>query len=70
MMSDFLEAIGRVLVEAFIWITIFIYFFMFGALKASDIYEIKEIQDVREVENGYYITINDEIYYKEVEKDE
>ena len=24
-----------------------------------------EIQDIRQVENGYYVTINDEIYYKE-----
>ena len=24
-----------------------------------------EIQDIKEVDNGYYITINNEIYYKE-----
>ena len=29
----------------------------------------REIQEVREVDNGYYITINDEIYYKEVENE-
>ena len=28
-----------------------------------------EIQEIKPVETGYYITINDEIYYKEVENE-
>ena len=68
-MSDIWENIGRILGEVFVWITFLFYFFMFGALKGMDIYEIKEIQSVREVDNGYYITINNEIYYKEVENE-
>ena len=27
-----------------------------------------EIQEIKPVEQGYYITINDEIYYKEMER--
>lgn len=28
-----------------------------------------EIQDIKQVDNGYYITINDDIYYSEVENE-
>jgi hypothetical protein len=27
--------------------------------------KLMEIQDIKQVDNGYYITINNEIYYKE-----
>lgn len=29
-------------------------------------YEEIKVQDIKQVDNGYYITINNEIYYKEV----
>ena len=29
-------------------------------------YEKIKVQDIKQVDNGYYITINNEIYYKEV----
>lgn len=31
-----------------------------------EIMKIEEIQEIKPVDNGYYITINNEIYYKEV----
>lgn len=29
-------------------------------------YEEIKVQEIKQVDNGYYITINNEIYYKEV----
>lgn len=37
--------------------------FLIGILVS---YEEIKVQDIKQVDNGYYITINNEIYYKEV----
>lgn len=35
-------------------------------IGVSLFYEEIKVQDIKQVDNGYYITINNEIYYKEV----
>lgn len=37
--------------------------FLIGILVS---YEEIKVQEIKQVDNGYYITINNEIYYKEV----
>lgn len=54
------------LLYIFFCITTFILGLISGCIALS---ESIEIQEVVETEKGYYITINNEIYYKEVEKD-
>ncbi len=34
-------------------------------IGVSSSYEEIKVQDIKQVDNGYYITINNEIYYKE-----
>lgn len=49
--------------KAFTIIVFIIIGFLIGVAPS---YEEIKIQDVKPIENGYYITINNEIYYKEV----
>ena len=45
--------------------------FLLGILVGYVIGSCKmEIQEIKPVDNGYYITINNEIYYKEVQNDD
>lgn len=50
--------------ETLFAVTVFILIgFLIGILGS---YEEIKVQDIKQVDNGYYITINNEIYYKEV----
>nr|DAY61364.1 MAG TPA: hypothetical protein [Caudoviricetes sp.] len=50
--------------ETLLAVTVFILIgFLIGILVS---YEEIKVQDIKQVDNGYYITINNEIYYKEV----
>lgn len=46
-----------------VMITLFIFSIIDKIDKPS--IDINEIQDIKQVDNGYYITIKNEIYYKE-----
>ena len=46
-----------------------IVFFAGVIVGCEEAYKPIEVQDIKQVENGYYITVSNEIYYKEVEKD-
>ena len=56
MNSEYLETLLAVAVFLLIG-------FLIGILVS---YEEIKVQDIKQVDNGYYITINNEIYYKEV----
>lgn len=57
-----LKCLG-VIVLMVVMTTLFIFSIIDKINKPS--IDINEIQDIKEVDNGYYITINNEIYYKE-----
>ena len=57
-----LKCLG-IIVLMVVMITLFIFSIIDKTNKPS--ININEIQDIKEVDNGYYITINNEIYYKE-----
>ena len=66
MLDDGFEMILKCLgftVLLVVMITLFI-FSIINKIEKSSI-DINEIQDIKQVDNGYYITINNEIYYKE-----
>lgn len=56
MNSEYLETLLAVAVFLLIG-------FLIGILVS---YEEIKVQEIKQVDNGYYITINNEIYYKEV----
>ena len=52
--------------EDFLAVLFILAIFLFGLVVGCVISETVEIQEIKQVDKGYYITINDEIYYKEV----
>ena len=46
--------------------TIIVFIILGFLIGVATSYEEIKIQDVKPIENGYYRTINNEIYYKEV----
>lgn len=66
MLDDGFEMILKCLgitVLMVVMITLFIFSIIDKIEKPS--IDINEIQEIKEVDGGYYITINNEIYYKE-----
>ena len=57
-----LKYLGVILLMV-VMITLFIFSIIDKTNKSS--IDINEIQDIKQVDGGYYITINNEIYYKE-----